>query len=477
MTDMETLLERLRAAALEHGSSRMPDQVPVQRWPPAGSGGTRRAVLDAFASGQAMDLERLLALDPDGFLDLGFLSCLGRPPDPTGRAHYLGRMQQGMPRLEVLAQLAASPEAVKSRGKPHWPLHLRVLVRALQLPTPLARRVTRALLRRIEGHQANRIRGGAIDLVWRLAGAVDERDRVHQSERDTLSQETASLRRETAALQTGLSQVESDGAATRSALEAANKALTALQARMAAAEYTVPSARPTNAAVPSDADVTRYYLTLESVFRGDPPRIRAQLATDYAEFLEHAKNEAGDGPCIDLGCGRGEWLDVLKARGFRARGVDLNAAMATAALASGHDVTVGDALAFLHDLADDSVLAITAFHLAEHLDFPVLFRLVAECRRVLKPRGLLILETPNPENIWVATHTFHHDPTHRSPLTPASLEFLVNHHGLETVAVPRLHPYPEQARLPGDDPVTARLNGMTCCGQDFAIVAKKTPLG
>ena len=67
----------------------------------------------------------------------------------------------------------------------------------------------------------------------------------------------------------------------------------------------------------------------------------------------------------------------------------------------------------------------------------------------------------------MATHTFHHDPTHGNPLTPASLEFLVNHHGLETVAVLRLHPYPEEARLPGNDPVTERLNAMTCGGQDF----------
>ncbi len=168
---------------------------------------------------------------------------------------------------------------------------------------------------------------------------------------------------------------------------------------------------------------------------------------------------------------------MLRDHGYRARGVDLNPAMAAAASASGHEVIVGDALAFLRDIPADSVLALSGFHLAEHLEFGTLFRLVAECRRVLKPHGLLILETPNPENIWVATHTFHHDPTHDNPLTPASLEFLVNHHGLETVAVLRLHPYPDEARLPGNDPVTERLNAMTCGDQDFAVVAKKTPPG
>ena len=288
-----------------------------------------------------------------------------------------------------------------------------------------------------------------------------------------------------------LSAAESNGEATRSLIDgissrlagleanadAASRALAAMRARMAAVEYGSPD--PVSATVParpSDADVTRYYLTLESVFRGDPAHICTQLETDYLELLTNARSEAGDGPCVDLGCGRGEWLDVLRAHGFRGKGVDLNSAMTTAARASGHDVTLGDALAFLRGLADDSVLAITAFHLAEHLDFPTLFRLVAECRRVLKPGGMLILETPNPENIWVATHTFHHDPTHGNPLTPAGLEFLVNHHGLETVAVLRLHPYPAEARLPGNDAVTERLNAMTCGSQDFAVVAKKTPL-
>jgi O-antigen chain-terminating methyltransferase len=167
---------------------------------------------------------------------------------------------------------------------------------------------------------------------------------------------------------------------------------------------------------------------------------------------------------------------VLGAHGFNAVGVDSNPAMAAAAKERGHRVVTGDALAHLRSLPDESLLAVSAFHLAEHLPFATLFHLIGECRRVLKPRGLLILETPNPENILVATHTFHHDPTHGQPLTPTSLEFLVHHHGLETVTVMRLHPYPAEARLPGHDPASERLNGMTCCGQDFAVVAEKTPV-
>ncbi|MDH5246689.1 MAG: class I SAM-dependent methyltransferase, partial [Betaproteobacteria bacterium] len=394
------------------------------------------------------------------------------------RGHYLGRLQQGMPRLEVLAQLAAAPESRKFLDPPGWPLWVRPVLWALRLPTTVVRRGARAALRRVERRVGKRIRGGPRGLVWRLAVAIDDRDRFRQGEWDALSQEVGAVRQQVAASERRLTLAENHGAGTRSLTDELAKAMAAIRARLAASEYVAsdqPAAAPTAPA--SDTDVTRYYLTLESVFRGEPAQIRAQLEADYLDLVARAREEAGDGPCVDLGCGRGEWLDVLRDRGFAARGVDLNPAMAAVAIAAGHEVASGDALAFLRGLADDSVLAISAFHLAEHLDFPTLFRLVAECRRVLKPRGLLILETPNPENIWVATHTFHHDPTHGNPLTPASLEFLVNHHGLETVAVLRLHPYPDAARLPGNDPVSERLNAMTCGGQDFAIVAKKTPPG
>ena len=484
MTDIDTLLERLRAAAVDHAPPQMPGAAAVRPWLPAVDAGARRVLLDAWASDRSWEFKRFLVPDPDGFVELAFLSCLGRPADPAGRGHYLGRLQQGLPRLEVLAQLAASPESGTFRGKPPWPLWLRPLLWALRLRTAVVRRGTRAALRRIESRLGKRVRRGTLGLLWQLAAAIDDRNRFEQGERDALAQAAAATAQQLAATvqqlaatSERLALAENYGIATRSVTDDLSKATAAIRARMAAFEY-IPSSHSaaTVAAPGSDADVTRYYLTLESVFRGDPARIRAQLETDYLELLVRARENAGDGPCVDLGCGRGEWLDVLREHGFHGRGVDLNAAMAMVASTSGHEVILGDALAFLRGLADDSVLAISAFHLAEHLDFPTLLRLVAECRRVLKPQGLLILETPNPENIWVATHTFHHDPTHGNPLTPASLEFLVNHHGLETVAVLRLHPYPDEARLPGNDPVTERLNAMTCGGQDFAVVAKKTPV-
>ena len=166
-------------------------------------------------------------------------------------------------------------------------------------------------------------------------------------------------------------------------------------------------------------------------------------------------------------------MELLRDEGFEAQGVDLNAAAVDEARAKGLQVQERDALEWLRAQPDNSVLLVTAFHLMEHVSFALRLALVTECQRVLRPGGMLIMETPNPENIWVATHTFHHDPTHSQPLTPDSLEFLVNHCGLETVAVPRLHPYPVEAGLQVDGPVALRLNHMTCGGQDFAVLARK----
>jgi O-antigen chain-terminating methyltransferase len=104
----------------------------------------------------------------------------------------------------------------------------------------------------------------------------------------------------------------------------------------------------------------------------------------------------------------------------------------------------------------------------------MLYGLVAEAWRVLKPHGVLLLETPNPENPLVGSHTFYHDPTHRNPLTPTAMQFLLQYHGFEQVNVLRLHPYPESARLPGEDLLTERMNGLLCGPQDFAVVGRRS---
>jgi SAM-dependent methyltransferase len=215
-----------------------------------------------------------------------------------------------------------------------------------------------------------------------------------------------------------------------------------------------------------------YYVAFEEEFRGAQEEIRATQKGYLADI--RAAGAGGDAdPVLDLGCGRGEWLDLLQADGLRARGVDTNGVMVRQCRERGLEVEQGNALGLLSGLPDGALGAVTAFHLIEHLPFPVLHDLLDHAHRALRPGGTLILETPNPENVLVGSHTFYHDPTHRNPMTPTATRFLVRYFGFEDPEIRRLHPYPEDAKVPGSDPLTERVNGHLCGPQDFAVIARK----
>jgi SAM-dependent methyltransferase len=180
-----------------------------------------------------------------------------------------------------------------------------------------------------------------------------------------------------------------------------------------------------------------FYRALEDRFRGSRELIRARLCV-YLPFIEPLKAIDDRPAAVDLGCGRGEWLELLTENGFDVQGVDLDEGMLAAGYENDLRVTKEDAIAFLEKLPNGSQSIVSGFHIAEHLPFPQLQRLVEEALRVLKPAGLLILETPNPENIRVSSLTFYLDPTHRHPLPPALLSFLLEYYGFERVKVIRL---------------------------------------
>lgn len=228
------------------------------------------------------------------------------------------------------------------------------------------------------------------------------------------------------------------------------------------------------AAAVRDADgrLDGYYLAFEDEFRGSQDDIRTTQLAYLADIRSAGAGGPAD-PVLDLGCGRGEWLAILSEQGLCAGGVDTNAAMAELCRERGLEVAQRDALGLLAELPDASLGAVTAFHLIEHLPFAVLHDLVAHAHRALRPGGILILETPNPENVLVGSHTFYHDPTHRNPMTPAATRFLVRYFGFAEPEIRRLHPYPEGAKVPGTDPLTERVNGHLCGPQDFAVIACK----
>ncbi|AZN37868.1 methyltransferase domain-containing protein [Iodobacter ciconiae] len=231
------------------------------------------------------------------------------------------------------------------------------------------------------------------------------------------------------------------------------------------------AARLNTASASFDSEIDSYYLAFEAKFRGSEHEIKSRLEK-YTPYIETFL-ESSQATLLDIGMGRGEWLKLISDKGLKAQGVDQSEEMIHHCRAIGLSVVHADALNYLIGLPDQSLGAISSFHVIEHLSFDVLFNILKNAYRTLLPGGVLILETPNPENILVGSHTFYHDFSHKNPVTPASLQFLAEYHGFKDCEILRLNPYPESAKVPGNDLLTERVNGHLCGPQDYALIAKR----
>lgn len=211
-----------------------------------------------------------------------------------------------------------------------------------------------------------------------------------------------------------------------------------------------------------------FYRAFEDLHRGSRELIKGRQRV-YAPFIAPLQAHYGHVPAIDLGCGRGEWLELLTEAGFDAQGVDLDDGMLEECRTRGLKVTTGDAIAALRALPDSSQAVVSGFHLVEHIPFDMVQELVAQALRVLKPAGVLILETPNPENIVVGTANFYLDPTHRQPIPPLLLSFVPQYAGFERVKILRLQG-PVDMRT---NPVLTVHDVLAGVSPDYAVVARK----
>jgi len=211
------------------------------------------------------------------------------------------------------------------------------------------------------------------------------------------------------------------------------------------------------------------YAELEDHFRGAGENLR-QSFEFYLPYVQSLPNAALT--VVDLGCGRGEWLGVLHQHNMKALGVDNNSVMVESCRERSLPVVESGALAYLVDQPESSLRAVTAFHLIEHLQFDDLMILLDEIMRTLQPGGVAIFETPNPDNLFVASNYFYHDPTHRNPLPSRLAKFLVESRGFARVEVINLHECAE-GRFAGSDEVSVRLNELFYGPMDYAIVGWK----
>ena len=138
-----------------------------------------------------------------------------------------------------------------------------------------------------------------------------------------------------------------------------------------------------------------FYKAFEEQLPGSRERIKSRFEV-YLPFVMPFKEIYGENcHAIDLGCGCGEWLELMRDNGINASGVDLDDDMLEACSHLNLAAQNKDELTALKELADESQILVSGFHIAEHLPFDVLREIVKESMRVLKPAGLLILETPN----------------------------------------------------------------------------------
>ncbi|MCS6242768.1 MAG: glycosyltransferase [Opitutus sp.] len=215
-----------------------------------------------------------------------------------------------------------------------------------------------------------------------------------------------------------------------------------------------------------------FYRAFEERFRGSRETVKARLEV-YRPLLASINILYPGSSALDLGCGRGEWLELLQESGFSPLGIDQDEGMLSACIEHGLPTKNGDALDYLKNLAPSSHAIISALHVVEHISFEKLQSLIADALKALLPGGLLILETPNPENLNVGAHTFHLDPTHVKPIPPNLLSFLCEYHGFSRVKLLRLQASSNNA-IAGAPTLIDVLIGSSA---DYAIIAQKTAMG
>jgi SAM-dependent methyltransferase len=418
---------------------------------------------------------------------------------------------------DVLAALPTFGPGVRGRvGRFVWGIVEPLFRRQLTFNSQIVDHVNRQAAAARETHRAAEVSTDAIraQIVWleqfharlmlflqQITGCVDTKDRdtaggtlVLNAALSGLAEDMAkrweSLDARERRLEARGSEIEEIRALAATAQQAALSLKRELERGLAAG---LPSGQPASHAPAADTPspsaafappLDAYkYVGFEDQFRGSRDVIRARLES-YLPFFE------GQSDVLDVGCGRGEFLDLLAERGILARGIDLNHEMAEQCRARGLDVTEADAVGYLSGLPDASLGGIFAAQVVEHLDPGYLLRFLELSFHKLRPGGRLVLETLNPA-CWVAFfESYIRDITHRWPLHPETLKYLVTASGFPRVEIEYRSPVPEQDRLQrvafpaGVDPAfhdlseimngnIGKLNARMFTYMDYAIVGTK----
>ncbi len=446
------------------------------------------------AAGAEVDFRALSTHAGATFVDHAYRAVLGRSPDPEGLAYCLEALCSGrISKAELVAHLRRSAE-----GQAHG-VRLRglspALAAALLRKIPILGRFLRRLdaLEHITARKAEELSAGMDALQNALEGLRQELfSSVHhlrQSMNDLLAKDP-------------IGHLQNHARAIAQLREA----LADHQRRLASwvegwrAPYgflktgPITSRDPSDSAHPQSGDATgeitsphqafaaaygreqlldAFYTALEEAFRGDSKDISNRLRF-YLPYIEKLPLDLAPVPVVDAGCGRGEWLELLRSEGYQGLGVDMNRLMVARCREKGLKVVEADAITYLEQLSPGCVGAVTAFQLIEHLELEDLLRFLNAAYECLAPGGMLLCETPNPENLLVSSYSFHLDPTHRRPIPAPMAVFLLESVGFCDVAVvrpPRTHP-PKSEEIRNLPPLLQKL---LSAEEDYAVIGYKPP--
>lgn len=224
------------------------------------------------------------------------------------------------------------------------------------------------------------------------------------------------------------------------------------------------------------------YFKFEEQFRGSREDIKQRQSHFINYFL-------GCSNVLDIGCGRGEFLELSKEHGFGAKGIDIDDTMVDYCLSKGFDVVKDEAISYLEKLDDKSLDGIFIDQVVEHLEPDYLIKLLGLCFQKLKYGYYIFVETVNPLSL-VSFANFYIDMTHKKPVHPYTLKFLLEASGFRELETKFISPVPDYARLKqisSPDNVSPdislileahnqnidMLNNILYGAQDYAVIGKK----
>lgn len=213
------------------------------------------------------------------------------------------------------------------------------------------------------------------------------------------------------------------------------------------------------------------YFAFENTFRGSRDDIKNRQLK-YVNYIIDAYKVSKGKYLLDIGCGRGEFLEILKEHNIPSKGIDIDEVNTGVCKEFQLDIELIDILQFLKSVDNNSLIGITAFQVVEHFNTAYLIEFIRVSFQKIKEGGVIILETANPLSFY-SLKNFFLDLTHRNPIPPDTLRFLVETSGFRSIEVIFSSPVQDEIKLKGNDENIRKLNEVLFGFQDYVVIGRK----